>query len=272
MFCANCGHPAIETASYCTNCGHLLGPQPRPSPSLAAGGALRLPPVPWRGRHVLVGILLAVIAIFPVAIVSLGLGSLWERYEDAVVTWVSVHLMGVALLAVVWYLGLRRYGAPVSALGLKAPAIPGLKPALLTVGVLGASLAATVIYSSLVDLIGSDVLTPPEIDVDLAFPGPAVVLTFQALAIVTPLTEEVFFRGFIFAGWIARLGPWRAMVASALVFSAFHLSVGLGVIVPIFITGFLLAWLYRQTGSLWGCVAAHAGQNALVVALEVYLV
>ena len=40
--------------------------------------------------------------------------------------------------------------------------------------------------------------------------------------------------------------------------------------VPIFITGFLLAWLYRQTGSIWPSIMDHGGQNALAVLATIY--
>jgi membrane protease YdiL (CAAX protease family) len=53
-----------------------------------------------------------------------------------------------------------------------------------------------------------------------------------------------------------------------LVFSAFHLAPG--VLLPVFVTGLLLAWLYHRTGSLWPCMAAHAGQNAIALAATLY--
>ena len=40
------------------------------------------------------------------------------------------------------------------------------------------------------------------------------------------------------------------------------------VMIPIFITGSLLAWLYWRTGSLWAPIGAHAAQNALAVGLH----
>jgi membrane protease YdiL (CAAX protease family) len=58
------------------------------------------------------------------------------------------------------------------------------------------------------------------------------------------------------------------MIISALIFSASHVSVG--VLVPIFITSVLLAWLYQQTGSLWTSVIAHAGQNAAALLATIY--
>ncbi|MED5568055.1 MAG: CPBP family intramembrane glutamic endopeptidase, partial [Chloroflexota bacterium] len=48
-------------------------------------------------------------------------------------------------------------------------------------------------------------------------------------------------------------------------FSSFHILFSIGVLVPIFVTGMLLAWLYHRTGSLWPGIAAHAGLNALAV-------
>ena len=148
--------------------------------------------------------------------------------------------------------------------------MPHFEWLLVTVGVLVASLVATIIYSLVAGIFHSDFLLPPEIPPEIAFPGPAVAATFQALAVWTPLTEEIFFRGFIFAGLAPRLGVWRAMLVSALVFSLFHLTLGL--LVPVFITGFLLAWLYRQTGSIWPSIVAHAGQNTLAVLATIYLV
>jgi membrane protease YdiL (CAAX protease family) len=103
------------------------------------------------------------------------------------------------------------------------------------------------------------------------FPGAAAVITFLALAVWTPITEELFFRGFVMGGLTARWGGGVSAVVSALIFSLFHLSPrSVGVVLPVFATGLLLAWLYRRTGSLWPCAAAHAGQNAIVLAETIY--
>ena len=261
-------------AAFCPNCGRAFDTAelpPRTAASLPARlPARRIPLVPWRGGQVAFGILLILVSIVPVTILATGLGHLAGKYDDAVGVWTSSHLMGLAILVVVWALGLKRYGVTLSALGLGAPRMPRIRWMLVTLGVLVASLVATAIYSSIVRLTQSDLLLPPEIPAEIAFPGPAAAATFQALAVWTPLTEEIFFRGFIFAGLAPRMGLWRAMLVSSLIFSLFHLSLGL--LVPVFITGFLLAWLYRQTGSIWPSIAAHAGQNTLAVLATLYWV
>ena len=266
LYCANCGHRRIQDATYCHNCGSVLESSGEMAP--ADGAAPRVKPgtVPWRGGQVAQGIVLVAVSIVPITVIAVIIGRMTGEIDQAMTAWLSVHLVGLAIIGVVWRFGISRFNVPLSSLGLTALVMPRFNTVLMTVGALAASLVATVIYGVLIDLTDSDILSPPDISPDIVFPGLAAVFTFQALVVVTPVVEEVFFRGFVFSGLISRLGVGRAMVVSAVVFSFFHLAVG--VFIPIFVTGLLLAWLYHRTGSLWPSIVAHAGQNALALALE----
>ena len=268
LYCASCGQQRIEEASYCHNCGRLLAPPTAPSRDDLADPGVTPGAVPWRGGQVVLGIFLVAISIIPVAAIAIGIGSLAGQYDEAMTTWVSVHLIGLAIIGVVWRFGVHRFKAPLSSLGLTPMALPRVKTVFMAAGALGLSLVATIVYGVLTGLLDSDILSPPDISPDIAFPGLAAVFTFQALVVLTPVVEEVFFRGFVYSGLVPRLGVGWAMVVSAVVFSLSHLVVG--VFIPIFITGMLLALLYHRTGSLWPSIVAHAGQNTLAVALEVY--
>ena len=57
-------------------------------------------------------------------------------------------------------------------------------------------------------------------------------------------------------------------MASA-VFAAAHAS--LAVVLPLFVIGLLLSWLYLRTGSIWPPFAAHAAQNLLALAATLAL-
>jgi membrane protease YdiL (CAAX protease family) len=240
--------------------------------------------VPWRTREVALGIVLVAVGALLVSQAIVLLVGL-EEDDTALIAWLTSISLGVAIFVIVWFLGLRPYRVSLAFLGLKPLGTPRLKVVGMTLGVLMLSLGATALYSYLVGLSGLEILLPPEIPSGIVFPGLGIVLTFLALAVWTPLTEEVFFRGFIFSGLSSRWGVTGAMVLSALIFSLFHDPLILvapfnldlylsynatGVLFPIFITGLLLAWLYRQTGSLWTCIAAHAGQNAAALAATVY--
>ena len=271
MNCAICGHLGVAGAAYCQDCGQRLPHEFTVGPVSPAGiePAARQSSrdVPWGTTQIVLGIVIVLILLFVAAGAAAGIATLYSSQEDAVATWISVHLTAFAIIGTVWFFGLRHCTAPLSVIGLDSFRMPAKRTFALAAAVLAASLIATSAYDILTGWLGIEVLELEEIDSDIAFDGVAVVLTFQALALMIPITEEVFFRGFIFGGLLRRVGPRWAIVVSALVFSAFHLS--LGVLIPIFITGVLFAWLYWRTGSLWAAIAAHAGQNALAVGVGI---
>ena len=219
--------------------------------------------VSWGVKHIIIGTILVMVALFTAAAAALVSSELYAAQEDALATWISVHVMAIAIVAIVWYLGSRHGRFPIAELNLGWVQRPQSHTILLMLGVIATSLVATSTYSKIVEWSEIDVLSPPVVDSDILFDGVGVILTFQALALITPFSEELFFRGFVFRGLLPRVGPYWGMVISATIFSGFHIS--LGVLVPIFITGLLLAWLYWRTGSLWASVGAHAGQNALAL-------
>jgi membrane protease YdiL (CAAX protease family) len=83
------------------------------------------------------------------------------------------------------------------------------------------------------------------------------------VGLAAPLGEEIFFRGFAHRALRQRLGLAAGSIASAGLFAVIHVSpVGL---VPIFLIGLLLAYLYERTGSLAAPVALHAVNNSFAV-------
>jgi membrane protease YdiL (CAAX protease family) len=94
------------------------------------------------------------------------------------------------------------------------------------------------------------------------------LLIVLAGAVLAPIAEETFFRGYVFASYRVRYGPLVAAVLSALLFGALHLNVQ--AFVPIFCMGLLLAWLYQRTESLLPGIIAHGLNNALAFAALYY--
>lgn len=87
----------------------------------------------------------------------------------------------------------------------------------------------------------------------------AIILT--GVTIAAPVCEELFFRGIFQKGITPNppQSPVRALVVSAVVFSAFHLDpVGFTARVEL---GLLFGWLYLRTGSVWPGIGAHAANN-----------
>lgn len=87
-----------------------------------------------------------------------------------------------------------------------------------------------------------------------------------SVTIAAPVCEEFFFRGVFFQGLRAHGGTaLRALVFSAVVFSAFHLDpVGFAARVEL---GVLFGWLLVRTGSLWPAILAHSANNLVSTVL-----
>ena len=93
-----------------------------------------------------------------------------------------------------------------------------------------------------------------------------VALSTAAWAtIVSPVVEEIFFRGYIFRALAVRKGVLLAYVISAGAFAAVH---GLPTLFPaLFVLGLFFAFAYRHSGNLLASITAHALNNGVVYGL-----
>ena len=85
------------------------------------------------------------------------------------------------------------------------------------------------------------------------------------VAILGPIIEEIFFRGFTYQAFRKRYGAVGAMLGTAALFAAMHMN--LTAFVPIFALGVFLAYLYERTGSLVPSMTAHMVHNLIMVFL-----
>lgn len=88
------------------------------------------------------------------------------------------------------------------------------------------------------------------------------IFALAVTVFVTPFVEELYFRGFLFKGLLIHNRPWIAYVTSAGLFALLHPP--LLAMVDIFIVGLLLAYLVKQTKSIWPSMLIHMLNNAVV--------
>lgn len=132
----------------------------------------------------------------------------------------------------------------------------------LGVGMLGAFFAFVALWSKL------DPGTTDDLAKDLGAEDSTVALIAVAVlvAVVAPVVEELFFRGFLF-GALRRSMHWvpAALLAGA-VFGGVHAGGTPPIfLVPLAVLGFMLCWLYRRTGSLLPGIAVHALNNSIAL-------
>ena len=238
---------------------------------LARIGAVVLPP-PWRGR-VGAGVLIRGGALGAITLVALYFftftGS--DRPFARVALGVATNAAFLPVLLLARRRLLEPSGVPFAeGLGLM-PAAGGMRRllfvflAVLSLGQLG---------GVAIDLAGRRVGLTAHwtewFDRDLAWGPPLVVgLTILDTVVLTPVFEEIVFRGLVFATLRRRFGVPGAALLSAGIFAIAH---GYGVLgfAAVFWSGLLWAWAYERTGSLLPSIASHAADN-LMASLSVVL-
>jgi membrane protease YdiL (CAAX protease family) len=93
--------------------------------------------------------------------------------------------------------------------------------------------------------------------------GPAAM--FILVCLLPGITEEIAFRGLIQHWLLTVLKPWRAILLTAALFTALHLTV---LSAPyIFSLGILLGWVKWKSNSLYPCIFMHIIHNWVVIAI-----
>lgn len=164
----------------------------------------------------------------------------------------------VALLGLVAALTRRGPGELAATLGLTRFRARALWRPLAAMLGCYAMLAA---YAAIVEAVGVSALEPQStLPEEVALAPATLALAGVSAVALAPLAEEVFYRGFLFGG-LAQWGFWPAAILSGAVFSAAHFDVGS--LIPFFIIGVALAWLFWRRGDLWESVAFHVLFNAI---------
>lgn len=234
-------------------------------------------PVPWGLRQTIVGVLLTLV---PWLVFSLGSSALTGSSTATSHTVISRQtdiIMGVAVFIISALLEAIFLVAPLTiVLRLRVPGASwrerfrwlglrgtALGPALRVIVIgLGVALAGSVLYSWVVTTLNLPLQTNTDALLAQGRTQPFTTLgLLAAAALVAPFCEEIFFRGFAFAGFLKGMSLLPAILLSSAVFAVAHAD--LGSLVPLFIIGLVLAWARWRTDSLWPGIAIHMANNTL---------
>ncbi len=158
-----------------------------------------------------------------------------------------------------------RRASPCRYLGLSA--MPSARQWALYLAVIGAFLGAMVGFEA---ITGGNKLSLAGISLAVTLPG-------LLSTIVSPVVEEVLFRG-LFLKELTELVPrWTANLLTSLLFAAIHLPFwlshgGLSAAVAaraagVLIFSLLAGWLYVRSSSIWPSSVAHIANNCVAMLL-----
>jgi membrane protease YdiL (CAAX protease family) len=184
----------------------------------------------------------------------------------------NTSVLDVIVVLLVIYFAILRYKADIISLGLSLKnffknIFYGIIAYIALLPVLVVILAATAFVIHMIKYVPAK---QPVVELllkekDVAF------LAYSSLfaAILGPLVEELFFRGFLYNALKKYIGVFWSMAATAAIFATLHAhAVGF---LPIMALGALLAYLYEKTGTLVSSITVHMIHNLSMV-LMVFLV
>ena len=215
--------------------------------------------VPWTTRDVWVGFTVLALWLIVSIVVSVWVSFLPLDLDVGLM----VSLAELLLLVPVWWLTVRKYKVGWKALGLRS--FKGRMVGL-GCGLMILSFMFNLFYSlflALFDLRMQVDLVP--IFAELSSPW----WLLAGGVIVAPVAEEVFFRGFVFAGLRQRYDWKKAAFISSALFAVIHVAPT--TMIPIFILGYIFTYLYHRSNSIWPAILMHVSTNALALGLAYVL-
>jgi len=204
--------------------------------------------VPWRFIDNWIGVVLLAVIDIVIFIITLR-SSKSELAQSAFIVVLELAYLLPVILIFAWrrihwkHLGFGKFDWSTLGIGC---------------GLLIASYVVIIFHNLLLYLLGVNTQGEEIIKIFTELNSP--VWFFIVGAVIAPFVEEIFFRGFLFQGFRQRYGWINAMLLSSGIFAAAHLQ--LAALIPTFILGNLLAYIYHRSNSVWPGMLLHFLVNA----------
>ena len=235
---------------------------------------LNAPGAAWSLPDVLKVVMLFVFfhSLFSIVIYILGhlfLASLWNSRFDMVLSTVLMDLLALFFILRVVTL---KYHQSVEALGISFKNIfqnirVGLYSYIAFLPILAVLFFLVIAIARLLNYV-----LPPQPVYELLFKEDRpIMLVFVSflIALLGPVIEEVFFRGFLYGALKKSLGVALAVIISGFLFSFLHINL-LGFI-PIMALGVFLAYMRERTGSLIPSITVHIVHNSAITMMMFFI-
>ncbi|WP_249871652.1 CPBP family intramembrane glutamic endopeptidase [Oceanobacillus saliphilus] len=96
-----------------------------------------------------------------------------------------------------------------------------------------------------------------------------ILIGFVSAAIISPIYEEIFYRGFLYKWFRVKWGVAAGMFVSSFIFMIVHIPT-YNTLTVNFVSGLVFAWTYEKTGSVLPAIIIHGTFNGIALILTVF--
>ncbi|MEA3318705.1 MAG: type II CAAX endopeptidase family protein [Bacillota bacterium] len=93
-------------------------------------------------------------------------------------------------------------------------------------------------------------------------------IAFLSAAVISPIYEEIFYRGFLYKLIRGKWGVGAGLLISSLIFTVMHIPI-YNTLPVNFLSGMIFAWTYERSGSIVPGIIIHGVFNGIAVLLTV---
>ena len=183
-------------------------------------------------------------------------------------------LNAICLIGTVYLTGIRRGKISWFDIGFFPPKMKS-QWFLIAIGVSLFLIPIRAIVGAVIELAINGSLESLEMRRELLFAGaePTILnflISLLIIALVVPVSEELFFRGLLYRWFRLRFSFWPAVLLSSMLFGLAHYD-SLAVVISSFVLGIANAIAMERTKSIWVPIVMHAITNGAAVILLYFI-
>lgn len=212
----------------------------------------------------LILLLLLTFLFVPIVIENLLQDVLYVFLEDSLYSGTLTGLvMSILFTGGVYVIALRPYNLSWRAVGFNSFQTSYWKSIITwTVFLIGTSLIIVI----LMELLGGTSENTKTQSLQSNMGILSFLIAFVSAAIISPIYEEIFYRGFLYRWFRVKWGVPAGILLSSSVFMLVHIP-SYNTLPVNFLTGVIFSWTYEKTGSIYPGMIIHGVFNGIAVVL-----
>lgn len=222
---------------------------------------------PWSSWKEFIQLLILVLVLVPIFIEYLLMNYLSESFQNDLYAGTLVgFIMSIIFMSGLYLIALKPKRLSWHDVGLNRFPLNYWGP---IVGWTVVSIIVSILLVLVMELMGIGVENSKTESIQSHMTPLNFLIAFVSASIISPVYEEIFYRGFLYRLLRSKLGIATGMLVSSFIFMIVHLPT-YNVLPVTFVSGLIFSWTYEKTGSVIPGIIIHGTFNGIALILTAF--